>query len=240
MDKTLRRFLLACLTTLAIPAIAIDCREVKSSVDAMVCHSSHLIRADENLNRIYGQWIAATSNKQRLRMEQRAWLRENRDTCKDEACLVRVYAKRQAELEQLLLDHRTKSKPTYFCWTTDDDHVAPAVIEMTLGIDTDGQVANEGWIRKYDNTLPIRIRYARVKSSEETEIGRPMAFVQTWNELSGAGNPPHYDILFQSFPRHVSFFPGSQRRAAAEYEPWEAPSDTSCFAAALKERQQRP
>ncbi|MEQ8825342.1 MAG: lysozyme inhibitor LprI family protein [Filomicrobium sp.] len=85
-----------------------DCRDRLSPDEETICESEVLQRLDDELNEIYEDALAYTSDdrRDRLRDEQRSWI-ETRGNCRRrENCIEQLYRDRIAELEQNYRDRR--------------------------------------------------------------------------------------------------------------------------------------
>ena len=91
----------------AAAAPGFDCRQARSAVERRICASAGLSQRDAELNRLYRRIQAETAGVEGvsghridpLAAGQAGWLAE-RDACADEACLLRVYDRRIAELRR--------------------------------------------------------------------------------------------------------------------------------------------
>lgn len=80
---------------------SLDCSKLISIQAQLVCGDAELARIDRALTEIYYQKIKSSSDKNRLRADQRAWLRNSRNVCGDKACLLRSYHRRIDELKRM-------------------------------------------------------------------------------------------------------------------------------------------
>jgi uncharacterized protein YecT (DUF1311 family) len=78
-----------------------DCSKLISVQAQLICGDAELGRVDKTLTELYSQRIRASANKARLRADQRAWLRNSRNVCRDKACLLRSYRVRIDELKRM-------------------------------------------------------------------------------------------------------------------------------------------
>ncbi len=76
------------------------CSKLASVQAKLICGDAELSRADSQLARLYDQKVRTSSNKAKLRADQRAWLRDSRNACVDKACLLRSYQMRIEELQR--------------------------------------------------------------------------------------------------------------------------------------------
>lgn len=89
------------------PAASFECRNARSDVEQAICSSRDLARLDRQLGEAYQNkltWAADAREAQRLREQQRAWLRVRDGACLTRsmamvACLAPIYQKRIKELE---------------------------------------------------------------------------------------------------------------------------------------------
>jgi len=94
-------------TAAAAAAPGFDCRRAQRPVERRICASAELSQRDAELNRLYRQIQAETAGVDGadgrridpLAAGQTAWL-ARRDACADEACLLRAYDRRIAELRR--------------------------------------------------------------------------------------------------------------------------------------------
>jgi len=77
-----------------------DCSRLTSMASQLVCGDTDLARADKELADLYGRKLASTANKTRIRDDQRAWMRDERNRCSDKACLQRAYRSRIEALKR--------------------------------------------------------------------------------------------------------------------------------------------
>ncbi|CAB3777592.1 hypothetical protein LMG28688_00393 [Paraburkholderia caffeinitolerans] len=78
-----------------------DCSKLISVQAKLICGDAGLTRLDQILAEIYNQKLKASSNKEKLRADQRAWLRDSRNVCGDKTCLQRSYRLRIDELKRM-------------------------------------------------------------------------------------------------------------------------------------------
>jgi uncharacterized protein len=102
-----RLFFCALLAAAWLPAAvchaaSFDCRQASSQTEQLICADPALSRLDEDLNALYRRTLAAhPSDKDVLRVLQRAWLQSEADQCGTAACLQDAFRARMAMLEQL-------------------------------------------------------------------------------------------------------------------------------------------
>ena len=73
---------------------SLDCSRLASMASQLVCGDTELASTDKELSDLYGRKLASAANKARIRDDQRAWLRDERNRCSDKACLQRAYRTR--------------------------------------------------------------------------------------------------------------------------------------------------
>ena len=75
-----------------------DCAKATSVPDKLVCGSPELSRLDRELNAVWVKVRAKSSDQGWSRRKQMDWYRNERNTCKNAACLKKAYQKRIREL----------------------------------------------------------------------------------------------------------------------------------------------
>ncbi len=75
-----------------------DCTKASSNAELLICSSEELATADVALAQVYEAVMSRTDDKQALKQEQLAWLKNERDVCTDEDTMLKVY---QERIEQL-------------------------------------------------------------------------------------------------------------------------------------------
>lgn len=87
-------------------AAGFDCAKAAGEVEKTICADGRLSAADENLSELYERlsWLEASDKSalQQLAAEQKAWLLNQRNACKDNPCIVTAYNRRQGELQTRL------------------------------------------------------------------------------------------------------------------------------------------
>lgn len=75
-----------------------DCSGARTRVEKTICAAEELSSLDEELAKAYGAVIASSESAEKVRREQKDWLRTVRDKCRDETCLKDAYTRRLAQL----------------------------------------------------------------------------------------------------------------------------------------------
>jgi uncharacterized protein len=93
---------LLALGTLSAHAASFDCAKASTDVERMICASGDLSALDETLA---GYYRAAQDTlpgaKSCMQSDQRTWLAQTRNRCRDEACLKEAYLDRLSELDKV-------------------------------------------------------------------------------------------------------------------------------------------
>ncbi len=107
-----------------VQAASVDCGKAASTIEKLICGDEELSNLDEQLSKTYQQALARSGDdKQQEIEEQRFWLKINRMTCKDAACIKETYLKR--------IQHLTEYSyvPSHFgACQTDPDHTMQQII----------------------------------------------------------------------------------------------------------------
>lgn len=99
--KTLLTFIL--FLSVSLLGASFDCAKATTKVEKMICADPELSALDENLSKTFKEALKATEDKEQLKKEQFAWMRE-RNLCKDNACTQKSYKSRITELKVFLRD----------------------------------------------------------------------------------------------------------------------------------------
>ncbi len=213
---------------------ALNCAEAKLDVEKTICNSHSLRSADDSLAVAYIAALQKSNNRKQLTESQRNWIADVRNACNTEQCLTGAYARRNKELINGAVGVRkTAFETEYFCWKNLTSETAPRVLEIQFYKRPDGSYENTAFVRKYDNIAPAKIGFQKTISALETSPNRPLEFTQFWREKVVNGRASAYEIVSQSFPRHIEYFPNGRSGKSVGYEPVGVSSDSSCFEEAL-------
>ncbi|MFK7089053.1 lysozyme inhibitor LprI family protein [Chromobacterium violaceum] len=102
MKKIITMIFITTAPWISNSAWAINCSAKSSSSEKIICNSPELSHKDSILNEKYRTALLITTNKESLINQQRSWLKNYRDKCKDSTCLAQVYSKRVSEVEELI------------------------------------------------------------------------------------------------------------------------------------------
>ena len=84
----------ACLLSTPANSASFDCNKAATWVEKTICQSPELSKLDETMAEKYKQNLSDTSDKDyknNLIVDQKLWLKFQRNTCKDSQCLIREY-----------------------------------------------------------------------------------------------------------------------------------------------------
>jgi uncharacterized protein len=101
----------AAMAGLQAQAASFDCAKASSQTEKSICASDQVSMLDEELSKVYTDAARTHTNSNALRASQREWLRNTRDKCQDEACLVNVYQRRIASLRPNTAPSGSEVKP---------------------------------------------------------------------------------------------------------------------------------
>lgn len=79
-------------------AASFDCSKAGTRTEKMICADSELSGLDERLSEVF-QKAVKQSASQENRLQQKRWMSEERDRCRDSACISATYKRRIAQLE---------------------------------------------------------------------------------------------------------------------------------------------
>lgn len=80
-------------------AASFNCAETSTRVEKMICSEKRLAELDDLLAQSYQKATSIVTDKNALKMDQRAWLKNTRNKCQSSACLADAYKERLAALD---------------------------------------------------------------------------------------------------------------------------------------------
>ncbi len=87
-----------------LPAISLaagfNCEKASSAVEKMICANPELSQLDESMTAAYKKAVAGASDPAPLRIDQKMWLKNTRNECRDASCLKKAYQDRTIELNR--------------------------------------------------------------------------------------------------------------------------------------------
>ncbi|PFH08808.1 uncharacterized protein DUF1311 [Collimonas sp. PA-H2] len=75
-----------------------DCGKASTKSEHLICASEKLSQADVNLKKVYRMAFIVSPDKDTLQRQQNDWLKNERDQCADETCLLDAYKNRIAQI----------------------------------------------------------------------------------------------------------------------------------------------
>lgn len=90
-----------CLSAAVAQGASFDCHKASTRAEKMICSNANLSRADERLAKSFKEALAASTDKQAVRREQREWLSSQRDVCPTAKCMLDAYLVRIAQLDKI-------------------------------------------------------------------------------------------------------------------------------------------
>ena len=110
-------------------AATFDCKKASNFTEKAICSDSRLTSMDDQLGRLYKDALAASSDSEGLKAEQKAWL-SSRNQCKDSDCIMKAYTDRISALSAMT----AQAKAGDFTGTykmKDDGAAGEALIQQT-------------------------------------------------------------------------------------------------------------
>jgi uncharacterized protein len=110
-------------------AATFDCKKASNFAEKVICSDSRLTSMDDQLGRLYKDALAASSNSETLKTEQKAWL-STRNQCKNSDCILKAYTDRISALSAI----SASAKAEDFTGTykmKDDGAAGEALIQQT-------------------------------------------------------------------------------------------------------------
>lgn len=86
------------LWPLTLHAANFDCAKAATQVEQVICKNENLFELDGLLAKAYSAALSKQGDPDALKIQQRAWLRDTRNLCKDATCLLKAYTSRLVAL----------------------------------------------------------------------------------------------------------------------------------------------
>ncbi len=77
-----------------------DCEKATTTTEKLICSNNDLAQADVQLAQTYKASLSIASDKTAMKREQAAWLKNQRDVCKDAKTMLQVYQVRISQLSK--------------------------------------------------------------------------------------------------------------------------------------------
>jgi uncharacterized protein len=93
-------------------ATSFDCNLGRSATEKLICHNEYLSKLDDELGKLYWKARRAVTDKRSFRADSDAKWTWRETHCTDETCLATWYSGRIGELQQMVDDLQSISKPS--------------------------------------------------------------------------------------------------------------------------------
>jgi len=103
--KTTIAFSLVAISLVWMPHVhsaSFDCAKAKTKVDKLVCGDPKLSGLDDKLTALYNKVLAQSPVPEDTKQQQREWVKDPRNLCKNADCLERAYTNRISDLQEQL------------------------------------------------------------------------------------------------------------------------------------------
>jgi uncharacterized protein len=116
ITMTLFKTTLISLILLGSPLVAhatsFDCNLGRSATEMLICHNEYLSKLDDELGKLYWTARRAVADKRSFRADSDTKWTWRETHCTDESCLTAWYSRRIEELQQMVDDLQSISKPS--------------------------------------------------------------------------------------------------------------------------------
>jgi ribosomal 50S subunit-associated protein YjgA (DUF615 family) len=85
-----------------VHSASFDCAKAKTKIDKLVCGDPKLSDLDDKLTALYNQVLAKSPVPEDTKEQQREWVKQSRNVCKDADCLQQAYTSRISDLQEQL------------------------------------------------------------------------------------------------------------------------------------------
>lgn len=108
--------LLAVLSTSSAYSANFNCKSATTAVERMVCGDQRISELDDRMANVYAKTLIVVIDKDAVTKSQKRWIKQVRNRCKNDSCLIASYTDRLAELQSLLssnLNNKTISTSSF-------------------------------------------------------------------------------------------------------------------------------
>lgn len=101
--KRIAWIILGCMSLVTTAhAASFDCKKAQTDIEKLICKTRELSNLDWELGKVYQTQLdkADVEKKNFIISEQKEWLKNVRDVCKDKVCLITAYASRLIKVVQ--------------------------------------------------------------------------------------------------------------------------------------------
>jgi len=81
-----------------------DCKKASTNIEIMICSDASLSQRDDELAKLYKDVLGKSTADQKIdvRKKQRSWLKESRNICLNNDCILSSYSERSSELRAII------------------------------------------------------------------------------------------------------------------------------------------
>ena len=83
-----------------VHSASFDCAKAKTKIEKLICANPKLSQLDEKVSALYKKVLEQSPVPEDTKEQQREWVKDRRNLCKDAACLEEAYASRISDLEE--------------------------------------------------------------------------------------------------------------------------------------------
>lgn len=157
-----------------------DCETAKLAAELTICRVINLADSDARMAENYGRLmeLAPASQKQRLRSEQRAWLKERNACGSDIACLLTVFSDGHLRLTRELNRFRDRAEP----WMRHK----PSFTCTAESSDAEKAICSDAGLSEQDRRLSEVYKTARGRAEGKVSARRLLDDQRTWLDQRNA------------------------------------------------------
>jgi uncharacterized protein len=169
--KLLLFWLLIIISNYSLSA-SFDCKKASTNIEVMICSDTSLSQRDVELAKLYKEVLskAAAAKKIEIRETQRSWLKESRNICLDNDCILASYSDRSNELIAIRNSIYNEERKKLRSETTNYYH--------SLAIDDDPLTGV--WSDYGDGAMSFYTLYKKENETYEVTFCSPRYSVGTW------------------------------------------------------------
>lgn len=184
-------------------AASFDCAKAITKIENSICASSVLSKLDSELANIYDVEILVNPDSSGVKTAQRAWLRETRNKCPDENCLITAYQQRIAAL----LGPDPVDAPTREEMQSEDDVLSAEELTKQEADAEKNRIAQENVKKSQEDLLKAQAEFMAAADLEREKIAEERTKLKAQVDSKNTIEKNHiYSIFIALLFLALSFF----------------------------------
>lgn len=174
-------------TVASVNAASFDCALATSRIDNAICASPIVSKLDSELDAAYKDALTKNSDPNAVKVAQRAWLRDTRNQCQDDACFVTIYKQRIAALGSTAIEPETKLDTN--ARADISNKTSPYLIDKTATLTSEEAVLIKGQLDKLSRSNVTVAAFVIDSTGGESIATYTDRLGNEWKEAPGHARP---------------------------------------------------